>query len=189
MSPQPCEEGASLPNPTSEIDKTPIPRTTGTGRIGRWGQGTQDLGAWTSTQATHPPPTQESSFSDLASHPGWDGRGWPDWGVVVRKDHLQKAEPEGVIRGRGQEEAASTAFPGKGPLCGQRQSGSQPSTGQARTNQAGSPQRPRQPETPSAGYPPVHQQSPTWAQPHANLHSYQVPPRVSLLLVVVVLVL
>lgn len=87
---------------------------------------------------------------------------------------LQKAEPEGAIRGRGLEEATSTAFPEKGPLCGQRQSGSQPSIGQARTNQAGSPQRPRQPDPPSA----IHlsiSTLPHGPQPHANLHSQQAP--------------
>lgn len=87
---------------------------------------------------------------------------------------LQKAEPEGAIRGGGREEAASTAFPWKGPLCGQRQSGSQPSIGQARTNPAGSPQRPRQPETPSAIHLSIssHPHGP-WAL--AKLHSQQVP--------------
>lgn len=35
------------------------------------------------------------------------------------------------------------------------------------------------------GYPPVHQQSPIWAQPHANLHSKQVATLVSLLLLLV----
>lgn len=129
--------------------------------LGRGGPRSSGLGVWSSTYTGE----WASQSSHLASHPGGWGLGGAD---------LQKAEPEGAIRGRGLEEAASTAFPEKGPLCGQRQSGSQPSIGQARTNQAGSPQRPRQPDTPSAIHLSISSR-PHGPQPLANLHSQQAP--------------
>lgn len=63
---------------------------------------TLDLRAWPSTRATRPPPihvTQESSFSDLASHPGQDGRGWGDGGgETIYKRHNQREQLETEAR-------------------------------------------------------------------------------------------
>lgn len=159
VSPQPCEP--SYPDPISWMEKSPIPRT----RVKEsWGRGRSSiLRTWCLVLHLHWGmgfSEQPSSFS-----PPGEGGGGAD---------LQKAEPEGAIRGRGLEEAASTAFPEKGPLCGQRQSGSQPSIGQARTNQAGSPQRPRKPDTPSAIHLSISSR-PHGPQPLANLHSQQAP--------------
>lgn len=157
------------------MEKTPILRTTESGRVGG-GSSILRIRVWPSTQVTSLPPTPvarawAAQNSHLASH---GGRGGVQW-------DLQKAEPEGAIRGRGQEEAASTAFPGKGASLwseavwltakhrpGQDKPGREPTEAQATRD--------------AICYPPVHQQSPTWA-PGPCKASLPISPTLVLLLI------
>lgn len=147
-------------------------KNRGTG--GEGGPRSSGLGVWASYPGYQPSTStrglgigfSEQSFS-------FSPRGGGGGGGAVYKRQNQREQLEAEAR---KKPHRPTAFPGKGPLCGQRQSGSQPSIGQARTNQAGSPQRPRQPETPSA----IHlsiSSHPHGPRALTNLHSQQVPLR------------
>ena len=128
---------------------------------------TRDLGTWPSTH-TRGCSDKPSSFSPRA---GWGWGGVVGWGgtIYTRQNQREQLEAEARMKPH-----RPTAFPGKGPLCGQRKSGSQPNTGPGQDKPGREPTE-AQATRDTICYPPVRQPSRTWAQPHANLHSQQVP--------------
>lgn len=100
------------------------------------------LGTW---EPSPPPIHVAAQMSHLASHPGQDGDGVERGGTIyTRQSQREQLEAEARMKPHRPPSQGRGLSVVRGSLAYSQ------AQGQARTNRAGSPQRPRQPETPSA---------------------------------------